>query len=152
MKQYLLILSQVLLLVFFITIASCSSVANQKTKSETWILISMNDNPLIEGSQITLILGDDTAYGSAGCNSYSSQIQINEDKVAITHIMNTEMACFEPEGILLQENEYISLLHTVNRIHRENDILTLFKDDTPLLRYAYEPPIPTASLLGQAWI
>jgi len=85
----------------------------------TWILEAYgkpdNLRVVLEGSEITAIFGsaEGQVNGSAGCNSYFGDYQVNNDKLAILGIAHTERACFEPEGVMEQENQYLKILRAV---------------------------------------
>ncbi|MEJ2559386.1 MAG: META domain-containing protein [Anaerolineae bacterium] len=56
---------------------------------------------------------DGTVTGSAGCNTYRAGYEVDGNKISIGLPASTMMACAEPEGIMEQEQEYLTALSTV---------------------------------------
>lgn len=81
-----------------------------------WILESFgepgNIQLVIEGSEITATFDSAThgVNGSAGCNYYSGDYEVDNSELSISSVGNTEMACIEPEGVMEQEQQYLQLL------------------------------------------
>jgi len=48
--------------------------------------------------------------GSAGCNSYFGDYEVDGSSLSIPLIGNTEMYCMEPEGVMDQEEQYLQSL------------------------------------------
>jgi heat shock protein HslJ len=67
--------------------------------------------PVLPGTTITADFGDSGLLtGSAGCNGYSATYAAASKLVTIDTIVMTEIYCMEPEGIMDQENQYLSSL------------------------------------------
>jgi heat shock protein HslJ len=83
---------------------------------QTWRLEAYgpeeSPEPVIANSSTTLILHSDERGlgGNAGCNQYGGSYLLRAESLLITQIANTEMFCMEPEGIMDQEQKYLSLL------------------------------------------
>ena len=83
---------------------------------ETWNLISHNNGKggmvsTITGTEITAIFDDaGILTGSAGCNGYSASYEMDGDQFTIGPSASTRMFCAEPEGIMEQENQYLTAL------------------------------------------
>ncbi len=78
-----------------------------------WTLVSLNGNDVIEGTTITLRFGDDgTLSGDAGCNSYSGQYTATDGTLSPSEIINTEVFCQVPAGVMEQEEAYVDALRT----------------------------------------
>jgi len=82
-----------------------------------WILQSYgesdNSTGLLADTEITaeFISSSGTVEGSAGCNTYFSGYEVDGSQVTIPgSIAVTEMYCMEPEGVMDQEQEYLTLL------------------------------------------
>lgn len=80
-----------------------------------WLLSSLNDKNVLEGSSITLTFAEGHIGGSAGCNTYGSKYTANDAGVLTIpdSIVATKMACVKPEGIMQQEQNYFGLLKNV---------------------------------------
>jgi heat shock protein HslJ len=105
----------------------------------TWILEAYgkpgNLRAVLEGSEITAIFdsAEGQVNGSAGCNNYFGSYKVNNDKLAILDQANTEMACFEPEGIMEQENQYLKILRAVVSYQVQDGELQIKSDDEILI-------------------
>jgi len=81
-----------------------------------WVLESYGEQgnlkTVLEGTEITATFDSDErrVTGSAGCNSYFGEFQIDKNKLSIPMVGNTEMYCMEPEGTMEQETQYLRLL------------------------------------------
>jgi putative lipoprotein len=97
-----------------------------------WNLISFGapgaEQPLIEGSTITLMLAGGQAGGSGGCNSYSGTYQVDGSSIAFGEITRTEKACLE-EGVTEQEQRYFEALATASAFQVDGDQLLITYDD-----------------------
>ncbi len=69
----------------------------------------------LPGTQITLIFREDGTYqGSAGCNTYNGTYNLGENNVIqLSAPIATKQICQDPQGIMEQEAEYLSLLPKV---------------------------------------
>lgn len=98
-----------------ITVACTSEEAGQ-FEDIKWTLesygISGNPEPVLAGTNVTATFKSDETQvsGSAGCNSYSGEYQVNGDEITVGQIASTEMYCMDPEGVMDQETEYLKLL------------------------------------------
>jgi heat shock protein HslJ len=93
----------------------------------------------LDGTQISLAFGDDgTLTGSAGCNSYSADYQIDGDQLVIGAIARTEMACMDPDGVMIQESDYLNALGRVAAFTTTLTGLELLDGDgNPLAEYRF---------------
>lgn len=92
--------------------------------------------PLVEGHPITLIVEDDgeEVGGTAACNSYGATIERDGDRLAVTELFATEMAC-SPPAVMDAEQAYLAALAGVDAATIEGDRLTLTAADGLGLRY-----------------
>lgn len=87
----------------------------------TWMLESFDSiagpQPIIENTKISLMIDMQNLLlsGLGGCNSYSADfaIDVNSNDITISNVTWTEMACSEPENIMLQEQSYFATLAQV---------------------------------------
>ncbi len=93
----------------------------------------MSPIPTLPDTQITLQLTDDGAYsGQAGCNTYSGTYRLGEGNVLLFDPpVTTRQYCEQPEGVMEQEDAYLSLLPKVNafEIDPTGQQLTLRTED-----------------------
>jgi heat shock protein HslJ len=68
---------------------------------------------LLSGTEITANFGADGVLGgSSGCNTYSSTYTIDGRSIELGQIAVTAMACAEPEGVMEQEQAYLTALQS----------------------------------------
>ena len=100
-----------------------------------WFLQSygMQDNleTIIKETEITAIFNSAKykVSGSAGCNSYEARYEINGSKLSIFEMAFTEMACVSPDGVMEQENVFLSLLANAQSFEADDTTLTIFCSD-----------------------
>ncbi|MDQ3618859.1 MAG: META domain-containing protein [Actinomycetota bacterium] len=105
--------------------------------------------PVIKGYRITLDIGDRKAGGTAACNSYGGDLDINGDSFSLKGgLAMTEMAC-DPEA-MDSEAAYMEALAAVDTIAREGGSLTLTGPDAELHFEGLSPP-PIAQLTDTIW-
>lgn len=96
-----------------------------------WSLVSFGspgeEQPLVEGSTITLMLAGGQAGGSGGCNSYGGTYQVNGNSITFGEIIRTERACVD-ERVTEQEQRYFQALETASEYQIEGDQLRITYD------------------------
>ena len=67
---------------------------------------------MLEGTEIiaTFDSQDSQVTGSAGCNTYTGDYEAKKHDLSISTLARTEMACVGPEGVMEQEQQYLSAL------------------------------------------
>jgi heat shock protein HslJ len=75
----------------------------------SWRLTMLDGASLVPGTEITATFEDGEVSGKA-CNIYGGQYQVSGDKLTITRVFWTEMACMDPQGIMEQETAFFNLL------------------------------------------
>jgi len=97
----------------------------------TWILESYgepgNFQVVLVGSEITAIFDSDQGqvHGAAGCNQYFGDYHISDDKLSILEIAYTEMYCLEPEGVMEQEQQYLTAFQAAESYQIEDERLQI---------------------------
>jgi heat shock protein HslJ len=83
---------------------------------ETWVLASYGVEGdlkrVLEGIEITAVFIPDKAVvrGSSGCNHYFGDCEVAGRELSVSNIAFTEMACLTPEGVMEQEQLFLSML------------------------------------------
>lgn len=72
------------------------------------------EQAVLSGSQITASFSDTQISGNAGCNNYSGTLTPVEGFFTISGIVTTRKACGEPEGVMAQEQAYLTALQGVD--------------------------------------
>ncbi|WP_265581507.1 META domain-containing protein [Methanofollis aquaemaris] len=96
----------------------------------TWVLDTYHLGDIavrvIEGTEITAVFGEDGKLtGSGGCNNYFATYNLSGSSLEIGPAGSTKMICAEPEGIMKQEETYLSILKAVKGYEIEGNQLKL---------------------------
>jgi heat shock protein HslJ len=84
----------------------------------------------LPGTEITADFGaDGKLTGSSGCNTYSATYKTDGAKITIGTAGGTEMACDTPDGVMEQEQAYLSALPLAASYRVEGSMLSLLKAD-----------------------
>jgi heat shock protein HslJ len=100
-------------------------------ESTPWVLTAFVEEKVVEDMaaplvmprdrlaevEITLMLRDGAANGSAGCNTYYAAYVTDGWSIAFENPATTEMACTDPAGIMTQEHRYLDLLEAASTYH-----------------------------------
>jgi heat shock protein HslJ len=84
----------------------------------SWVVIDYNNGrggvvSTIIGTELTATFSPDGILsGSSGCNTYQAGYEVNGNNITIGLPISTLMACAEPDGIMEQEQEYLTALST----------------------------------------
>jgi heat shock protein HslJ len=124
-----------------------------------WILSSINGQAPVQGTFITLQFKDGIAGGTSGCNSYGGQYSIEGNRLTISEIASTLMACVEPEGVMEQEQAYLQALTELTGtpgapVRISGDQLELSNSaGQPVMSYTRKQQfdMDPAELVGTAW-
>jgi putative lipoprotein len=134
-----------LALVITLLASACGGTAptagsSQPIQGTEWQLESLNGNPPIEGSTITLAFEEETAGGSGGCNSYGGSYTVGSDNsLSFSELFQTEMACLE-QGIMDQESAYMQTLATAASYQATADRLEILDaSGTTVLAFVRQP-------------
>ncbi len=92
------------------------SVSHGGLEDITWILESYGEpenlQTVLEGTEVTALFdsAEGQVIGSAGANHYFGAYQISKNKLPIQEIAHTEMYRLDPEGVMEQEEYYLTTL------------------------------------------
>ncbi len=118
--------------VFFllqIILSACTGgLRNDLLNGTAWILTSIDNVPPLKGTSLTAEFRDGQIRGSSGCNSFSGSYETKKDKIAISSIAMTLMACADP-GLMDQEQAYLEHLQDALTFTLENGQLHIFGSD-----------------------
>lgn len=124
-------------------LGACLRTNPEALQGTAWLLTEMNGTLPINGTTLTIELGEEQISGSAGCNHFGGKYTINGDKIQFETIFNTEMACVDPEGVMEQEQAYLNYLRRINHFTFHESELTLITTDNQQLTYTpYVPTVP----------
>lgn len=114
-------LAAVLALLFLL--AACAGGARTDLLG-SWRLLSLNGEPLVAGSEITLEISEDQLGGSGGCNQYGGRYSAAGERLRIEDLAQTEMACLD-QAVTEQESAYMAILSQVEKAEVVDSQLTL---------------------------
>jgi len=114
-----------------IGLVACSA-PNSTLGGTKWFLRSYGEQnnlqALIEDTEITATFDSAKGQvsGSAGCNTYFAGYEVQGSKLSIFEMAWTEMACLSPEGVMEQEQEYLTILANAQSFQADDTTLTIF--------------------------
>jgi heat shock protein HslJ len=129
----ILVLSATILL----SIAACSLPGLPTTdplKGTSWRLVTIGGSGLLPGTQITATFEDGQVHGQA-CNSYGGSYKVSGDKLTLSELYMTEMACMEPQGIMEQERHYLEMLGIAQTFEVSSGKLEIFSAGGEVLTF-----------------
>lgn len=120
-----------------------------------WELVSLDGQPLVEGSRITAEFGEGSLSGFAGCNRYGARYTLGRDgALDVVEPMHHAALCAQPEGVMGQEDAYIRALCAASGLRLTNDRLEM-TDAAGEARLVFEPQerrtLEPAALVGTRW-
>ena len=83
-----------------------------------WQLVRYNNgkggvSSVLAGSEITAEFGNDGRItGFTGCNNYTGSLEVDGSYIFFEPMETTRKTCQHPEGIMEQENSYLTTLNT----------------------------------------
>jgi heat shock protein HslJ len=120
-----------------------------------WVLISLNGNSLIEGSNITLDFTEGQVSGFAGCNWYGGKhTGTDKDPLAIAEMAVTAQLCPAPEGVMQQETAYTEALQNAAACRVVDDRLEIDNaagETTLVFARKADFPMNPDDLVGTRW-
>ncbi len=125
------ILIAVMLSVYtIISLAACSAPDSMLDDTK-WFLMSYGEQnnleAIIEDTEITATFNSTKSEvsGSAGCNTYFARYEVAGSNLSIFEMAFTEMTCDSPEGVMEQEQEFLSLLANAQSFQADDTTLTV---------------------------
>ena len=137
MNKILIILVILVILIFSTSLViSCGNDNNggikAKLEDEEWVLTAYGEKgrlkSIIDGTEITAIFerAKGQVSGSAGCNFYGARYEIEANKLTLYELAYTQMLCLSPEGVMEQEQEFLSILGKAESFETGKSTLTIF--------------------------
>lgn len=101
------------------------------------------------GGQLKLSFRDGRISGSAGCNTHSGPVVLDEHKIAVSDLAGTLMAC--PDERQRADEWLVGLLRSTPSWSLENDTLTVQNDDLTVTMVDQRIANPARPLRGTTW-
>ncbi len=135
------------ILMTMVLLTGCSQT--NKLEKTGWILKSLNGQPALTDSTITLNFSEGKASGTDGCNSINGSYKSGGNKLTFgKDFMSTMMACSEP--VMNQAADYITALNQTKSFNLINDVLTML--DKAGHELAVFKKQNTSDLAGTSWM
>ncbi len=140
MKKYIF-----LILISLFSMSAFSQEQTTDAKDEVydkvWVLTRLNNKKVTydnNSEKITLIITRENEYasGSAGCNTYVSQVVIKRSHIMFRSIGSTRMAC--PDANMQKEKTYLNNLNEIDSYKIIDEDLYLYRNNRPILVYTKE--------------
>ena len=100
-------------------------------EGKVWKLVSYNQQPILAESEITAEFADGRVNGSAGCNSYFADYQLDDAQLNIERSGSTKKAC--PNDLMEQETTYLNSLNKAESVAVVDNVLTINTPDGDLV-------------------
>ncbi len=122
-----------------------------------WFLAQMNQQPILQGTQITARFNihenkaTGVVGGSSGCNTYSSEIA---EGFRFSPPALTENSCANPPGVMEQEQQYLAMLQKASAFSVTGNELLIVTTAGSLVFTAdppSPPPDPSIYLVNRTW-
>jgi heat shock protein HslJ len=114
----------------FLSLQACANSAEPMPGPATplwgtqWVLASVGAQPVIQGSQATLLFPEaGHLAGNGSCNRFSGAVQVQNGQMAVGALVSTKMACMG--GAMAQESAYMAALQKAQRYERSGDTLLI---------------------------
>lgn len=114
----------------------------------TWVMTAYNDGEgglvsVLEGTQVTAIFNDEGEVGgNGGCNTYGGSYSVEGDSIEFSELVQTLMACLEPEGVSEQETAYLAALQAASTYSIRGNTLELRDSNNQMMvRFVAQPDI-----------
>jgi heat shock protein HslJ len=107
------------------------TVESQALAGTSWKVTAYNNGKqavvsVAAGSKLTAVFGKDGSLtGFAGCNNYDAPYRATPPKLSIGTVASTRKECGTPKGVMTQELQYLTALHTAASYRIEGNTLEL---------------------------
>ena len=103
--------------------------------------------PTLTGSVITAQISNAVIKGNAGCNTYSADLQLNQSSITVTTPITTRKACEEPEGVMEQENQFLTdLIHAATYTIEGDTLVFQDQEGKTLLVFKARPQVDLSNI------
>ena len=76
----------------------------------SWLVVSLEDKASLSGIEMTAVFDTGKLHGFSGCNQFGGSYTVIGDRIRISELQSTLMACLSPQGAMDQEQKYMTLL------------------------------------------
>ncbi|HEY5903337.1 MAG TPA: META domain-containing protein [Anaerolineales bacterium] len=120
----------------FAVLAACGTGASGDPLSGTsWNLASVDGAAALPDVKVTAVFKDGQVSGTGGCNSYGGKYRVSGEKLEISEVVSTLMAC-SGEGIMDQESSFLGGLDKAKSFTLSDGKLEIGTSDGKTLVFA----------------
>jgi heat shock protein HslJ len=126
-------------LLLALTMTACGAMNSRQAAridGTSWSVEDFGGNPPLVGTEIRLAFADGSVSGNAGCNSFGGSYSVAGDRIEISDLERTLMACPNPDGVMRQEQDFIDTLQSVHHLTLGDSTLMLRSDEGRSIRLA----------------
>jgi len=121
----------------------CAQDATQDIEGVTWVLSRYEDGSgevvgVLDGTRVDAYFSDGSVSGTGGCNSYSGEYTSSDGSIEIGALVQTEIFCMEPEGVMDQEAAFFQAMSRASSYRLEDSSLVLEDEEGGTLA-VFEP-------------
>jgi len=110
-------------LVLVFALAACGRAEDTPDLEGTsWLLLEINGQPVIEGSDPTLNFEDESIGGHGSCNTFGGEYEVENGKLTFSNIFSTLMFCEDTSD---QEMAYFGALEEADSYQVEDGNLQI---------------------------
>jgi len=124
MKKNLYIIT-ILIALFFSSCGILPATNSGNLSGKAWTLVRYNGKALLSGTTMTAFFENGEVNGSSSCNHYFGGYKTKGDQILIEGLSWTEMACMDPEGIMQQEQQLMSLFSQAGTFSIQGEVLQI---------------------------
>lgn len=129
-----------LLLIVSLLIWNSCAIKNQAVSEDpldgtSWELFAFRKSSPIEGTKFTARFEAGEIRGNGGCNQYGGRYEIEGNRLTISELYSTEMACLEPEGLMEQETYLLEFFGSAQTYSIDAGRLSIFRPDGEALTF-----------------
>jgi heat shock protein HslJ len=127
-------------LIIFVLVCTCAGNRIQKISvlsDHKWKLVEIDGKSIAYTGErhpyAVFNPADSQVYGSGGCNRFSGRYLVTGQKIAISEVISTKMACMETD----YENDFFRILESSDEYIISGDSLLLKTDGVISARFVY---------------
>jgi len=117
-----------------VMLVACGGTGSDSLNGTAWELYSIGKYSPIAGGKITIRFEDGQVSGTAGCNSYGGEYQVNGKQIKFNQMASTLMACVD-QSMMEQESTYLKFLGEAQRFELANGQLQIYRSDGEALTF-----------------
>ncbi len=135
MKHIIISIASVIALTFLVSAQKNKTVENKSLKETVWELAKISGfemEKLDKKPYIVFANEANKVHGLGGCNTFGGKYEIDGNKLKVSDVFSTMMACIPG---METENRFVSAINKVNEYEIKDGLLLLKQNNTILLTF-----------------